>query len=75
MFGGLTMRLDEIRSGTAAEKRVDRLKANAKAAKDRAKQLKVQADTSAEQLKMQQSRQQLSQLHRSTVGTTIKPYV
>ena len=69
------MRLDEIRSGTAAEKRVDRLKANAKAAKDRAKQLKVQADTSAEQLKMQQSRQQLSQLHRSTVGTTIKPYV
>ena len=75
MFRGLTMRLDEIRSGTAAEKRVDRLKANAKAAKDRAKQLKVQADTSAEQLKMQQSRQQLSQLHRSTVGTTIKPYV
>ena len=69
------MRLDEIRSGTAAEKRVDRLKANAKAAKDRAKQLKVQADTSAEQLKMQQSRQQLSQFHRSSVGTTIKPYV
>ncbi len=68
------MRLDEIRSGTAAEKRVDRLKANAKAAKDRAKQMKVQADTSAEQLKMQQSRQRLSQLHRSSVGTAIKPY-
>ena len=69
------MRLDEIRSGTAAEKRVDRLKANAKAAKDRAKQMKTNADRSAEQLKMQQSRQRLSQLHRSSVGTTIKPYV
>ena len=69
------MRLDEIKNGNAAEKRVDRLKANAKAAKDRAKQMKVQADTSAEQLKMQQSRQRLSQLHRSTVRTTIKPYV
>ena len=69
------MRLDEIKNGTAAEKRVDRLKANAKAAKDRAKQMKTNADRSAEQLKMQQSRQRLSQLHRSTVGTTIKPYV
>ena len=69
------MRLDEIKNGTAAEKRVDRLKANAKAAKDRAKQMKTNADRSAEQLKMQQSRQRLSQLHRSSVGTTIKPYV
>jgi len=69
------MRLDEIKNGNAAEKRVDRLKANAKAAKDRAKQMKVQAETSAEQLKMRQSRDKLAQLHRSTVGTTIKPYV
>ena len=69
------MTLEEIKQNGAAEKRVSRLKANAKAAKDRAKQMKVQADTSAEQLKMQQSRQRLSQLHRSTVGTTIKPYV
>ena len=69
------MRLEEIKQGNAAEQHVQQLKTNAKAAKDRAKQLKVQADTSAEQLKMQQSRQQLSQLHRSTVGTTIKPYV
>ena len=68
------MRLDEIKNGTAAEKRVDRLKANAKAAKDRAKQMKVQADTSAEQLKMRQSRDKLAQFHRSSVGTTIKPY-
>ena len=69
------MTLEEIKQNGAAEQRVNRLKANAKAAKDRAKQMKVQADTSAEQLKMQQSRQRLSQLHRSTVGTTIKPYV
>jgi len=69
------MRLDEIKNGTAAEKRVDRLKANANAAKERAKQMKVQADISAEQLKMQQSRQKMSQLHRTTVGTTIKPHV
>ena len=69
------MTLEEIKQSGAAEQRVNRLKANAKAAKDRAKQMKVQADTSAEQLKMQQSRQRLSQLHRSTVGTTIKPYV
>jgi len=69
------MTLEEIKQSGAAEKRVERMKANAKAAKDRAKQMKVQADRSAEQLKMQQSRQRLSQLHRSTVGTTIKPYV
>ena len=68
------MTLEEIKQSGAAEKRVDRLKANAKAAKERAKQMKVQADTSAEQLKMQQSRQRLSQLHRSSVGTSIKPY-
>ena len=69
------MTLEEIKQSGAAEKRVNRLKANAKAAKDRAKQMKSNADRSAEQLKMQQSRQRLSQLHRSTVGTTIKPYV
>ena len=69
------MTLEEIKQSGAAEQRVNRLKANAKAAKDRAKQMKVQADQGAEQLKMQQSRQRLSQLHRSTVGTTIKPYV
>jgi len=68
------MRLDEIKNGTAAEKRVDRLKANAKAAKDRAKQMKVQADTSAEQLKMRQSRDKLTHLHRSSVDKTIRPY-
>ncbi len=68
------MRLEEIRNFSAAEKRVDRLKANAKATKDRARQMKAQADASAEQLKMRQSREKLAQLHRATVGTTIKGY-
>ena len=69
------MTLEEIKQSGAAEKRVERMKANAKAAKERAKQMKVNADKNAEQLKIQQSRQKLAQLHRSTVGTTIKPYV
>ena len=68
------MTLQEITEGTAAEKRVERMKANAKSAKTRAKQLKVQADTNAEQLKMRQSREKLAQLHRANVTTTIKPY-
>ena len=38
------MTLEEIKHSGAAEKRVERMKANAKAAKDRAKQMKVQAD-------------------------------
>ena len=44
------MRLDEIEPSNAAEQRVKRMNANASAAKDRAKLLKVQADTSAERL-------------------------
>ncbi len=68
------MTLEEIKQSGAAEQRVKRLKDQAKAAKDRAKQMKVNADRNAEQLKMRQSRQKLVQLHRSNVGTTIKPY-
>jgi len=68
------MRLEEIKQTDPATMRVNRLKANAKSAKDRAKQLKTTADMNAEQLKMKQSRQKLSQLHRSTVATPIKPY-
>jgi hypothetical protein len=68
------MRLEEIKPSSAAEQRVKRLKARAKAAKDRAKQLKVQADASAERLDIQKSRQSLSQLQRSAVTSTIKPY-
>ena len=71
---GATMTLEEIRQSGAAEKRVERMKAKAKAAKEHAKLMKANADKSAEQLKMQQSRQRLSQLHRSSVGTSIKPY-
>ena len=68
------MRLDEIKAASAAEQRVKRLKANAKSAKDRAKQLKVQADMSAERLGMQTSRQKIVQLQRVAVATPITPY-
>jgi hypothetical protein len=68
-----TMRLDEIQPN-AAERRVKRLNANAKSAKDRAKLLKAQADASAERLEMQKSRQSLAQLQRSAVTSSIRPY-
>ena len=68
------MTLEEIKQSGAAEQRVKRMKDQAKAAKDRAKQLKVNADKNAEQLKMRQSRQKLVQLQQASVGTTIKPY-
>lgn len=68
------MRLEEIKEASAAEQRVKRMKANAKTAKDRAKQLKVQADMGAERLDMQKGRQRLAQLQRSAVTTPIKPY-
>ena len=71
---GEHMRLDEIKPTNAAEQRVKRLQANAKAATARAKQLKTQADTSAERLDMQKSRQKLSQLQRAAVTSNIKPY-
>lgn len=68
------MRLDEIKPNNVAEQRVKRLSDNAKAAKDRAKQLKVQSDTAAERYDMQKSRQELAQLQRSAVASSIKPY-
>lgn len=68
------MRLEEIQPSNAAEQRVKRMKASAKAAKDRARQLQAQADTSAERLDMQQSRQKLMQLQRKAATSTIKPY-
>jgi hypothetical protein len=68
------MRLEEIKAASAAEQRVKRMKANAKAAKDRAKQLKAQADASAERLDIQKSRQELAQLRRASIATSIKPY-
>lgn len=65
------MRLEEIKAASAAEQR---MKANARSAKDRAKQLKMQADVSAERLDMQKSRQRLAQLQRAAVTAPIKPY-
>lgn len=68
------MRLEEIQN-SAAKQRVDRMKANAKSMKNRAKQLKAQADASAAQLKMQQSRTQQSLVRKATQTSMIKPYV
>jgi len=68
------MRLDEIKPTTATEQRVKRLQANAKAATARAKQLKTQADASAERLDIQKSRQKLAQIQRAAVTSNIKAY-
>lgn len=68
------MRLEEIQN-SAAEQRVDRMKANAKSMKDRAKQLKAQADASAAQLKMRQSRTQKSLVSKAAQTSMIKPHV
>lgn len=67
------MRLDEIQP-SAEDQRVKRLKASAKAAKSRAKQLKAVADMNADQLAIQKSRQKLAQQQRSLVTSNIKPY-
>ncbi len=68
------MRLDEIQPKDAAEQRVDRLKANARSAKDRAKHLTAQAETGAEQLQIQQSRAKLAQIKKAGMTSMIKPY-
>jgi hypothetical protein len=68
------MRLDEIEPSSAAEARVDRLKDNAKSAKDRAKRLTAQAETGAEQLQVQQSRAKLAQIKKAGMTSMIKPY-
>jgi hypothetical protein len=67
------MRLNEL-ALDAVERRVKQLKANAKAAKDRARQLKAQADTNAVRLEMQKNRAALVQAQRTAVTSTIKPY-
>jgi hypothetical protein len=67
------MRLEEIEQGNGAEQGVDSMKAIAKAAKDRAKQLKVQADMSSERLEMQNARKKLTDLQRQGMTSTIKP--
>jgi len=65
------MRLDEIEHSAAAEQRVQRMKDNAKAAKDRAKQLTTQANVSADQLKLQKSREQLNKASTPSSTSTI----
>jgi hypothetical protein len=70
----LGMTLEEIRGANPADARVQRLKAAAKSAKDRARQLKALADMNAERLEMQKSRAALTQAQRSAVTSTIKPY-
>ena len=67
------MTLEEIKQN-GAELRVTRMKAQAKAAKDRAKQMKANADLNAEQLKQRQSRDKIAQIQRASVIKTIKPH-
>jgi hypothetical protein len=69
----ITIRLDEIKAASDAEQRVKRMQANGKSAKDSARQLKVQADMSAERLDMQKGGQRLAPLQRSAVATPIRP--
>ena len=66
------MRLNEIEQGTADEQRVKRLQDTAKAARDKATQLGKQASLSSDQLKMQKSRERLSQARRPSTQM-IKP--
>jgi hypothetical protein len=68
------MRLDEIERRTAEVQRVERLKDTAKAAKDKAKQLTTRANLSADQLKMQKSRDQLTKARTPSSTTMIKPH-
>ena len=80
MSGGLVGLLDDVAAlAKLAAASVDDVglaagKASAKAAKDRAKQLKAQAEMGAERLDMQKSRQTLAQLQRSAVTSNVKPH-
>lgn len=58
------MRLHEIAPDDPTDRRVKQMKANAKAAAEKAKQLKLQADATAERLDFQKSMQDLSKLRR-----------
>ncbi len=67
------MKIAEFDQTSAAESRVDRLKDNAKVARDKAKQMSAAAKASADQLKATQSRQKLSQAKAPASGM-IKPH-
>ena len=69
----MNMRLEEFDQSSAAESRVDRLKDNAKLARDKAKQMSAAAKASADQLKATQSRQKLSQ-PKAPASAMIKPH-
>lgn len=68
------MTLEEIIESGAAEQRVQRMKVNAKLAKNKASQMKDQADASAEVVKQRQSRQKAEKERKSIVSKMIKPY-
>lgn len=67
------MRLEEFDQPSAEESRIDRLKDNAKLAREKATQMGAQAKASADQLKAKQSKQRMSHSNTPTTGTTIKP--
>ena len=68
------MTLDEIMEASAGEQRVQRMKANAKAAKAKAGQMKDNADISADILKQRQMRQKAAMAQKKSVSKMIKPY-
>jgi len=68
------MTLDEIMEAGAGEQRVQRMKANAKAAKAKAGQMKDNADISADILKQRQTRQKAAMAQKKSVSKMIKPY-
>ena len=67
------MRLAEFDQPSAEESRVDRLKDNAKMAREKATQMGAQAKASADQLKATQSRQKVSQSN-APASAMIKPH-
>ena len=68
------MRLKEIEQATASAQRIDRMRANADLARARARQLNAQADTSAAQAKLQQTRKQSATGSTRAPAATIKPH-
>lgn len=71
---GVCMTLQEIIESGAGEQRVQRLKLNAKLAKNKANQMKDQADASAEVVKQRQSREKAAKERKTAVRKMIKPY-
>ncbi len=68
------MRLIDIQENTAEQQRVKRLADNAGAAKNKADQMQVQADSAAKQLSGKQSKRKTARPDNSGVISTIKPH-